>query len=126
MYIYSTLSCNQLYTKYAPAPEGGVSRVDKTVLINGGANVANKNIITPRGVVTEISEEEYNLIKDNALFKTHIDNGYITVEAKSADVDKVVVNMESRSQDAPLTPQDYEVEGKHETAKTTIKAKNRK
>lgn len=126
MYIYSTLSNSQMYTKYSPAPEGGVSRVEKTVLINGGANVANKNIITPRGVVTEISEEEYNLIKENTLFKTHVANGYISVEAKKAEVEKVVTNMESRSQDAPLTPEDYEIEGQHETAKTTVRAKRRK
>jgi hypothetical protein len=126
VYIYSTLSCPQRYVKWAEAVAGNVPREERAVLIQGGANVADTNLITPRGVVTEIKDEEYELLKQNELFATHVKNGYITVEDRKADVDKVVSGMEARSPDAPLTPGDFNVSPTHDAEGTTIKAKKRK
>ena len=125
-YVYSTLSCPQRYVKYSEAPAGSVPREERAVLIEGGANVANRNLITPRGVVTEVTDEELVLLRQNPLFVTHETNGYISVEERKADVDKVVTGMEARSPDAPLTPEDFNVGASHEAEGTTIKAKKRK
>lgn len=125
-YIYSTLSCPQRYTKYTDAVAGGVPREERAVLVQGGANVANKNLITPRGVVTEVTDEELVLLRQNPLFVTHETNGYVAVEERKADVEKVVTNMEARSPDAPLTPEDYTVTGTHEATGTKLSAKKRK
>lgn len=126
MYVYSTLSCPQRYVKYSEGAAGNVPREERAVYIEGGANVANKNLITPLGVVTEISAEEYEVLKENALFQEHVNNGYITVEERKADVEKVVANMEARSPDAPITPGDFNVSDTHDAEGTTIKAKKRK
>lgn len=112
VYIFSTLSTNQLYTKYLKSEANELARVDRTVLVKGGANVADKHFVTPRGVVTEVSDEDYALLKDNDLFNTHVKNGYITVEEKNVNVDKVVSNMTSADESAPLTPESYIVEDK--------------
>lgn len=111
-YIFSTLSTNQLYTKYHKSENNDLARVDRTVLVKGGANVADKHFITPRGVVTEVSDEDCALLKETPLFKMHVENGYLTVEEKSANVDKVVDNMTAADKSAPLTPQSFEVEDK--------------
>lgn len=111
-YAFSTLSTNQLYTKYLKSENNELSRVERTVLIKGGANVADKNFVTPRGVVTEITEEEYAYLKTNDLFNLHVKNGYVTIEERSASVDKVADNMKAADESAPLTPQSYEVEDK--------------
>jgi hypothetical protein len=111
-YIYSTLSTNQLYTKYATTAGNDMPRVERTVLVKGGANVADKNFITPRGVVTEVTDEELTFLKDNKLFNTHLENGYVSIEERQVNVDKVVDNMKPADESAPLTPESYEVEGK--------------
>ena len=126
IHVYSTLSCSQRYVKYIPGVEGNLPREERAILINGGANVADKHFMTPKGVHTLITDEEYECLKENQLFQTHVKNGFISVEEREANIDKVVSNMEGRSQDAPVTPQDYEVDGEHVAEGTTVKTKKRK
>lgn len=105
-YIYSTLTGSQAYQIYR---QGGADLplVDKTILVAGGANVADKHFITPRGVVTSITGEELELLEQNAVFALHKANGFITVEAKEVPVEKVVSDMEARDEAAPLTESDF-------------------
>lgn len=110
VYVYSTLSAPQRYTKYAKG-NGDMSREESSVLIKGGANVADKNFITARGVVTQITPEEHEQLKENTLFQTHVANGYIIVDAANVDIDKIVSDMEGRDESAPLTPDDFVAEG---------------
>lgn len=126
VFIYSTLSCTQRYVKWSTPVAGNIPREERAVVIEGGANVANKHIITPRGVVTEVSDADYQCLKENSLFLTHVKNGYVTVEERKADVDKVVTGMEARSPDAPITPNDFNVGSTHEADGTTVKARKRK
>ena len=111
VYVYSTLSAPVRYSFYL---QGGndIPREERGILIRGGANVADKNFITPRGVQTMISAEEYALLKENKLFKTHVENGYITVEEKSVDIDKIDSDMETRDESSPLVPEDFIAEDK--------------
>lgn len=109
VYVYSTLSAPVRYSFYEKGA-GDMSREASAILIRGGANVADKNFVTPRGVVTTISAEEYAKLKENKLFQTHVDNGYITVEEKQVDIDKIVSDMEGRDQSSPLVPQDFVAE----------------
>ncbi|EAO0065952.1 hypothetical protein GPN87_003083 [Salmonella enterica] len=105
-YIYSTLTGSQAYQVYR---QGGADLplVDKTILVAGGANVANKHFITPRGVVTSVTDEELELLEKNPVFALHKANGFITVEAKEVSVEKVVSDMEARDESAPLTEADF-------------------
>lgn len=107
MYIYSTLSNSQMISQFNVV-EGGIPKRGKSVIINGGSNVANKNLVTPRGVVTELSDADYALVKDDKSFKRWVERGYITVDSKNIAVEKVVADMDGRDESAPLVPQDFE------------------
>lgn len=109
VHVYSTLSAPVRYTVYQKSGND-IPRAERSVLIKGGANVADKNFITPRGVVTTISVEELALLEQDKLFQLHVKNGYLVVDKSLVDVDKVVADMEGRDESAPLVPEDFEEE----------------
>lgn len=106
VYVYSTLTCDQAYTQWNRDVNGNPVRV-RAVLIKGGSNVADKNFHTPYGVVTRVSQEDYDLLKNEPSFIRHCDAGYIRVEQKKEDTELVVSDMVGRDESAPLVPQDY-------------------
>jgi len=110
-FIYSTLSCDQKYTLYEIMIEGALPVPKSSVYVAGKANIANKHFLTPKGMVTPVKDEEYELLKENEVFKRHVDRGYIKVEEKEFDVDKAVSDMTGRDESAPLTPEELELEG---------------
>lgn len=104
-HIYSTLTCDQRYTGYA---KGGADLpvVAWEVLIKGGSNVADKRLITPIGVRTEVTDEQLAQLLENPVFKLHVNNGFITVEDVKEDPEKVAADMATKDDSAPLTPED--------------------
>lgn len=108
-FIYSTLSAS---VRYAASEPGGADVPVPTdgILIVGGTNVANKNLITPRGaVITEVDADQLERLRNDDVFKLHQANGYITVSDKKEDGEKVAsADMQGRDASAPLTPEDYE------------------
>lgn len=106
VYVFSTLTSDMMYRTYG---EGGgdVLVVDKEVFVKGGSNLPDKRLITPYGVMTEVSEEDYALLEANEVFKLHKANGFITVRDKPADAEKVATDMETRDQSAPLVDADF-------------------
>lgn len=123
VFIYSTLSANNIYADWVP---GGADlpKIEKQVLIKGGSNVADKRLITPRGVVTEVSADDFAWLKDNYAFKFHMDQGHIAVADKLEDPEKVVVSegLEARDTSAPLEPGDFE--GQDGPKPSDVKAEN--
>jgi hypothetical protein len=107
MFVYSTLTNSLTIADYIKR-DGGVPTKKRQVLINGGANLASKHLITPQGVVTELSNDDYDFVKENKMFQRMVERGFIKVDAKKMDVEKVVADMESRDESAPLVPQDFE------------------
>lgn len=124
VYIYSTLTASTAYPSYIN-PENGIPRAapGKTVVIKGGANVADKHVVTPRGVVTILTEEQYNSIKDHRVFKKHVEGGFIKVENRKADPETVAADMTGRDQSAPLVPEDFNEDDK---AKPEVKSTKKK
>lgn len=107
-YIYSTLATDMKYTEYhEPISGETVANIKHSVFVNGRANVSDKHFVTPRGVMTRVSDEDFAMLEKNSLFNLHRKNGYITFEKKAADIDKVVVNMKARDVSAPITPEFY-------------------
>jgi hypothetical protein len=105
IYVYSTLSSDMRYTNFAAG--GADLPVEAgSVLIRGGAGVANDRLVTPRGVVTEIGEAELEVLRGNKVFELHEKNGFIVVSEASTDPEKVAADMVGRDQSAPLVPQD--------------------
>lgn len=117
MYIYSTISADVNYS---------VESGDK-ILIAGKANVANRNIITPRGTMTRVTDEQIALLKRNHVFQKHLENGFLTIESKKGEADKVASNMTPRDTSAPDTGNDMLMDDDIEEVKgTTIKRKQKK
>lgn len=125
-HVYSKMAADVTYNDYIGGGDT-LSRVAKSVLIKGGAGVANKNIITPLGVHTEITEDDRDMLLKNGIFKKHQDAGFVTIEEKSEDPDKVATNLtEGPDPSAPLTPVDFETVNDEQVAvPETVKASKR-
>lgn len=124
-YVYSTLAAHVKYTRYhkqkiklipGMAPKiSEVPIVEKFVLIKGRAGVAPpgiRRLETPQGVVTQVSDEELELLQANEVFQTHLKNGFVQVRSESVHPEVVVADgMESRDVSAPLVEADMETVG---------------
>lgn len=104
-YIYSTLTADQEYRGYTGNKD--VPAVKWSVVIKGGANIASKNLVTPKGTLTTVSDEEMALLESNAAFKRHVERGFLTIEKKKAEVEEVTKNMKKKDQSAPKTEADF-------------------
>lgn len=117
MYVYSTISAD---VDYAVDDE-------KIIRIAGKANVANRNIITPRGVVTQVTDEQVAALKKNHVFQLHLENGFLTIEKSKADPEKVASDMTGRDKSAPDTTEDMLLKGDVEDVEgTVVKGKTKK
>lgn len=106
-FIYSTLTADNIYAGYA---KGGadIPIVAHQVHIKGGANVADRRLITPRGVVTEVTDADFDFLMENSVFQMHVENGYISFSDRKEDPEVAAADMEGRDQASPLVPEDFE------------------
>ena len=107
VHVYSTLANPQIFVTYKP---GGADMpvVDREVHVAGGAGIASKNLITPLGVHTAISVDDYEAIKDLSHFTNFVESGHIRVEKKKAsELERIVSDMNPRDPGGPITPADY-------------------
>lgn len=109
-YILSKLANNQIYTKYVKGP-GNTNVPSVQIEIKGGADVTNKNLITPEGVITKIDSSQLELLKENKDFKRHLEAGVVKYFAVEPKIEKSVQNME-KDNSAPITPDFYTKKGK--------------
>lgn len=106
-YVYSKLSNSQLYTEFV-AGGADLPGIAHSVHIKGGAGLADRHIITPLGVRTEVTERDVESLKNNPVFQQHEKNQFVVIEAKPFEVDKVVANMGDKvDPSSPLTDADY-------------------
>lgn len=107
-YVASTLSASVEYAGYVQ-DGNDLPQLEHRVLVKGGANIANKYFVTPRGVITEVNDEDAKFLEQHELFRLHKKNGYVEIlESKPSDPDDVAANMETRDESSPLVDQDYE------------------
>ena len=104
-HVFSTLANDQLYTNWIPGHDLPIK--GPSVLIKGGTGVANDRLVTPLGVVTPVSDEQLAELNKNEGFKQHLKEGFIRVQAKRADPEKVAADMNLKDRSAPLTPADF-------------------
>lgn len=109
VYVYSTLTNSQKYVNYQPILEGQlIHQSAYEVHIRGGANLSDKHLHTPRGVVTVVSEEDYEELQKNPEFQKHVERGFITVDKKEVHVEVAVARgMQQEDASAPVTPNNY-------------------
>jgi len=105
-FIYSTLTSGQAYTTYKKGG-GDLPIRDATVHIDGGSNVADKHFMTKIGVLTQITDAQYEAIKDNYDFKLHCENGFIKVLDAKYDPENIAADQETRDESAPLVDADF-------------------
>lgn len=110
IFIYSTLTAPQEYTNYAEVDLKNtiqIPAVVESVHIEGGANVADSRQVTLRGVRTEITEDQYDILKRNASFNEHVKRQFITVRFDKVDPEVAAADMKQKDDSSPLTPNDY-------------------
>lgn len=130
VYIYSTLTCDNAYAEYEPLSHdrAPVSVVRRTILIKGGHGIANKYVQTPRGVMTEVTDEEFQTLQKNEHFNQHVNNGFITHELKAGvDAEKVADRLVDRDASAPMLNSEFEeVKDENGQTKKIYKPKGKK
>lgn len=105
-YVYSTLSNDQDYAVYVKAPNG-VHVKEGNVYVHGKANVQGKNLVTPKGVATSVTDEQLELLMANPVFKIHMDKGHISVSSKEVDANKVAADLTKKDKSAQATAADF-------------------
>lgn len=105
-YVYSTISASVIYD--------GIE-------IGGGANIANKYMWTPSGVVTAVDEGQLARLKQNRVFQLHEKNGFLRVEKTKVEVEKVVSGMQGADASAPDSAADSDELLKKTGTKTKTK-----
>lgn len=117
-YVYSTATCPISYVKYKTAPKNekidirgagaGHNEVLKSVTIKGGHGVNTKILVTPKGVVTQVSDEDMDFLLENESFQKHVKAGYMSYDKKKIDPEKKARNMAEKDGSSPLTEKDFE------------------
>jgi hypothetical protein len=122
-FVCSTATNSAYYCEYA---KGGadVPVLKKKVLIKGGANIGGKSLVTPRGVVTEVTQEDLDFLLKNDAFNRHVKNGFLTVveQKKQPEAEKVAKDMQPADASAPLTDTDYDKGGRQYNGRTEAPA----
>lgn len=102
----------------------------KTIHINGGQCVMEpKALVTPEGgVVTQITDEEAELLKNHPVFKEHERNGNVRIVSTKLNVERTVEKHMAKDDDsAQLTPEDFAGNAAEaEAANSELKINDRK
>lgn len=120
-FILSTMTSAVSYAFFTHA--GDLPVIRAKVTIKGGANLPSANsgngekgedgegfpIWTADGIVTPITDEQYDRLKDHQLFKKHLDKGLVKVLDKDIShnhkaIQSAVRDMTQRDDFAQLTP----------------------
>jgi len=103
-----------MYVEYEPSPPtANHAEIKRKVLINGGHGVANsKTLVTPKGIVTKVTDDEMEFLLKNEAFQRHVKNGFLSYDKNKADPEKKAANMMKGDRSAPLTPNDFKT-GEH-------------
>lgn len=102
--VFSTMSASVRYIQWLKGPDLPTKGMEVT--IKGGANVIDAvHINTPRGVATQVTDEELAFLMTDPTFLSDMKNGFLeVVKGKSNAVDKAVKDMQPADKSAPITP----------------------
>lgn len=128
-YIVSTMSMAVKYTFYSELPQNGNTKagagplpnIKKQILVRGGAGLTSATsgfgemakdqggspLWTPDGIVTVVSDADYELLKEHHVFKSHLEKGLVRVVNQDISQNHGAVVKETRGMShdpfAPLT-----------------------
>ena len=108
-FLVSTMTAGVDYTFYGKAEGNNLKPILKKISIKGGANIANKSLLTPRGTVTKISNEDLADLEKHAIYQLHKKAGHIKVlnSDPSQKVEAVAKDMKAKDASAPKTDADF-------------------
>lgn len=110
-YVISTLSQAQEYAFYDSRQDGGstINILKHTIRIEGGQGVVNKRtLIAPdKGVITEISDSDAEMLKDHPVFKIHQANGFVRITGMKMSAQAAIKHLEPEDDSAQLTADDF-------------------
>jgi hypothetical protein len=102
-YVFSTAASDTDYCFYSK--NGDLNVLEKKIRIKGGANIAQagiKEILTPKGVCTEVTDGELSLLREHTQFKQHLDNGFLTISESMVKIEKAIKNLKPKDGSAPI------------------------
>jgi len=110
--VISTLAADTRYTKWVT--QAGLNTVERSVLVKGGAGVAVRGggKDTPRGMRTEISDEDAEFLSNHNQFKDHVKRGFVRIVNSAVDPEKSAQSMEKDAGSAPKTEADVKAAAK--------------
>lgn len=109
-YVYSTMSQDVAYSFYKNNDNDLPERLrEETVVVKGGAHVKpHRDLVTPKGMRTEVTEAQLERLKNCEVFKKHMENGFITVRTDKVDPEVAAgSDMEISDDGRQLTRNDY-------------------
>lgn len=106
-FVFSTLTTPVSFVEYGPKREGSFPEVVRRVTIMGGANVPAKTLITPKGVVTAVSDEEAGFLATNKQFAGMSAKGFVVLARNKDDLDRALLDMTPKDGCAPKVPEDF-------------------
>lgn len=110
-YIISKMAANVNYAIYTKGARG-INEVKQVITIRGGADVIDKKtLVTPEGVLTPVTDDEFAKLQDNPIFLRHIERGVLKVCTNERNAEKSSVEL-TKDDSAQLTPKDYKKQGK--------------
>lgn len=112
--IYSYLSNDQIFPSYIKK-EGekvSVTKSKNSILIKGGANVADKHYQTKKYIETQVTAEDFKMLESSDVFCRMVERGFLTFK-------KPVGTKKDKC--APITEKD--VKNKNSKAKVEINIK---
>ena len=119
MYIFSTNTNDIEIIQYAIPENPRQEAIPlRRFTIKGGANLTNKNFITPRGVATRCTSEELEWLLKQRAFQQGVGEGFFSCSNSEHDLERTVSDMQAADKSAPLTPKDYEPGGRRADSKT--------
>ncbi len=106
VFITSKMASPVTYAFYAKG-ENKINKVVDTITINGGADVINRALMTPQGIVTELEDDRLEKLKSHPVFRKHLENGFVSIQGSEKAAKKVEETLE-KDKSSQITPDDYE------------------
>lgn len=125
-YVYSTLTCDNLFAVYENNNNKDLSVIKKYITIKGGHGIASKHLITPKGVITHVNDTDMEILQQDYHFQEQVKHGFIRFEKKEIETVKAIESMAQKDGSAPLTPKDFEESEKSSEAGKIYKTKKGK
>lgn len=111
-YIFSTATTPIAFVQYSEKQKNRYPTVLRKVIIKGGANRTLKTLETPRGIVTEVSDDDLVFLSADPKFQGFVKRGFMTIAGDKKDLDSALKGMTPKDKSAPMVAEDFKPGGR--------------